>query len=455
MSYSNTISQPGLASRSKAGVRSIHYIERVLLLLLVVLLPVEDVLPSIGSRSIPFILFVIAAGFTVIVFPQRLLRTALHPVFFAAAVFLGFTVLMELTHDVRDWMFTYRTAEMFLGALCIATLCRDRDAVRWALVGAIIAGIGLSMALISGTYGRLISAEVSDFHGAGRVRAEAFSESGLDVGLNRMSFLCAEAAIVGLALLLHARGVTRRGMMLGVVTICCIGTFLPFSRGGVLAAALGGATVLLLFRGKRMRTLLIAAVLMFAISELVPDAVFHRMVFTPQTTRGGKLEGRTQVYTQALTAMPEYATNGIGAGKYWEDWAMEHGLGTENGPMGVHNVLLQVWIFWGAPVLISFLVVLGIAARCLPWKWGSDPVALGVIGFVMCASVLLLVSHVLYAKPFSVAFGMVVGADLYVWPRRLLKSRALQMAGLHPNDPHPSDPCTSIPKPGPASVPAV
>jgi O-antigen ligase len=401
---------------SKAA-RMLRVFERLIVFFIAASLPLENELPTVFSRSVPAAVLLAVGIYTTLFHWPRLIRTIRHPFFVMAFCFIALAILLEYTHEDPQITFAYRTMQMFIGALLLSTLCRDKDALNYALAGVLLAGSLLALAIVFGAYGKIASAQVANFQEASRLRREVFVGSALDMGLNRMSFLCGEAAVVGMALMLQSKKGMFRILMAGFTTVCLLGTFLLFSRGGAMITAFGGIVVFLLYRGKNTRRIILVAMVAVALIILVPDSVFQRMKFVPQTYESGRMEGRTQLYTSALSALPEYGLVGIGAGPYWDSWAVDHDIENDGDPIPVHNTPLQIWIYWGIPALVAFMLVLVFVARSLPWEHRGDPRALSLFGVAACEAVRLLVSHTFYEKSLTITFGLIIGSSIWVWTK--------------------------------------
>ena len=85
---------------------------------------------------------------------------------------------------------------------------------------------------------------------------------------------------------------------------------------------------------------------------------------------------------------------------------------------GSHNWYAQVTIYWGLAGLLALLVLVWQTYRYLPNRCGEDPLRLCLLGLAVSTLLESLVVHVLYAKEFSLALGLVVGGALWVWSDR-------------------------------------
>src|SRR3990172_1328757 len=180
-----------LASSSKTAVAAARLpqerttaFERILLLSVPVVLPLEGHIPAVGEFAITWLLFAVLAGY---VFGKRLealKKTWLHPVFLAAYVMLALDSLIELLHPSARLYDLGRIGQMFLGAVFVASLCRDRQALQASVYGYILAGLWLSVLLLTTSYGTLSGATAADFRDASLVREQVLGANPLETNTN-------------------------------------------------------------------------------------------------------------------------------------------------------------------------------------------------------------------------------------------------------------------------------
>jgi hypothetical protein len=417
-------------------------IERLLLMSTIIFLPLQDridYLPRVGGLAIMFIMFGVLAFYIVLNRPHALARVLREPVFRAAYLFLCISLVLEFMHPSSAYVEISRIAQMFAGAACIASLCRDAAALRACITGYIVVGVGASILLFLTGYGGLEGATASDFSEASVVRIEVFSDLGEGSNLNQLAFVCAQGTVLGLVLFLYAHSQLRRWLALGIAVFCLIASFLPLSRSGAGIALISPAIVMLTYGTKRGRFILVAIVICASLMIFVPDAVWKRMAFTLEPQEG-KLEGRARIYLAVVTHFPKYALTGVGAGHFQESWGWTHGfartgeMGEQIAVVGAHNVFAQVTIYWGIAGLTAFLFVLWQAYRSLPKYCNREAESLCLLG--ICGSLLLLtmVAHNFYAKDFSLGLGLLVGARCWIWPAGIVETFNLQgnVTSCHP-----------------------
>jgi hypothetical protein len=431
------INQPvGLGQRPStkgkpAAVRNIlpysptTLVERSLLLVCIVVLPMQDYFPSIAGMSVSFLLFAILAVYVIVNRPRALGTMWQHPVFMAAYAFIVVSVLMEFSSPLPQYGQSRRFAEMIGGTICVAILCRDRPALTTGLYGYIAAALWVSVALYLTSYGMLQGmGPASDFHEAEKIREEAFQEKIAGANLNRLAFVCTQGALVAFALCLSDKWKHLRSPLMGIVAFCLIASFLPMSRGAAVVGLLGFAITFYAHGGKFGKGLVMVGVLGMAMYMLVPEAVWSRMGYSTEVRSSGKMEARAKLYTLAMDRLPEYIMAGVGAGNFYNKWAVEKGFSrtiidgrsTTREPLPAHNALVQLTIYWGILALSTFLMIMWCVYRQIPFQCGRDELSLALLGIIVS-----LGTHLLYGTDFSdkaqaFGVGMLVGARRWIWP---------------------------------------
>jgi hypothetical protein len=390
--------------------------ERFLLMATIALLPLDDHIPTVAGASIMFIMFGILAAYAFLTRVRALSRTWLHPVFLAAYSLLIFGVLVESMHPESRYRELISYGFMILGGICVASLCRDQQALRFGLYGYVVGSVWLALILFLTTYGALQGAVASNYSEASMVRHEVSEGIGLEGDLNVLAFLVIQGGVVALALTLTARSVLRRVVFLGATLFCSVATFLPMSRGGMIILFCSCMTVLLTYRAQRLRAMVMAFVLGAGTLMWVPAVVFSRM---DGLTEG---KGRSQIYIAAVTRIPDYLVTGVGAGNFYKSWGYNNGFGT----VGAHNIFLQLTIFWGLLALLALLVLIWQAYRCLPKGCGDDALTLCLPGIAISLLLMMMVSQVFYDKWYSLGLGLLVGVRCWIWPAGVVESATRQ-----------------------------
>jgi hypothetical protein len=404
-------------------------VERLLLLVTIVTLPLQDHLPTVAGFSVLYLMFAVLACYVMCERPRALTRTCQHPLFLTAFSMLIWAVIMEVTQPNRSFSLIFSIAQMFAGAIFVGAICRDRQALRWAVYGYIIVGIWMSVLLFLTSFGTLQGASALEFDEASQLRAQAFTDSPLHANLNAMAFIAAQGTVVALSVALFAKSPYRRNLLLGIALFCSIAAFLPMSRSGILTVGLSCAAVMIAY-GINFRVIAIAAVLGASIVLWVPEAVFSRLTFSTEV-REGKMEARARVYTAAVEHLPEYVMTGVGVGNFWGAWGMQSLYAAKTYVIGAHNCFIQATIYWGLPGLLALTVLVLQAYRCLPKGRGHDVLALSLYGVTVSLLFLSFVIHNLNAKEFSLGLGVLVGSRLWIWPQVIPRSPARQKRRFH------------------------
>lgn len=399
-------------------------IERTLVALVIVALPTENYFLFIPGFSLQFVLFGLMAAYVLSFRYSVLLNVAGHPALLAAYLFVALGFIMEWTHDYASYYELIRVGQMIAGALLMAVLCRDLPALRVACFGYWVAGLCLSVMLFLTSYGTLSAANATDFQAASQLRAEAFEDNPLQANLNNMAFSAGQAAVIALSWSLISQRPLQRWWLGSTGLFCLIGAFLPLSRSGVVIVLSACMSVLYAFGFRRVKGFLIAAILGGVVLMLVPQAVWSRMSFTFEQ-HDGKTEGRALIYGTALERLPEYFLTGIGAGNFWSHWGRETEFASASGRVsGAHNCFLQVTLYWGIAGLLALLAIFWQASRCLPRGANREPAALAIVGIGVSILLFSMVSHNIYAKEFTLALGLLVGAHRWIWPYGVLAAEA-------------------------------
>jgi hypothetical protein len=387
----------------------------MLLTATIVLMPLETIVPTIAGLSSSFIIFAVLACY---VLPWRsvtLASTAVHPVFISLYLMLFVGLLAESLHPFSSYDELVRIAQMVVGALLIAALCRDRKALRAGLFGYAAVGVWMATVLFATSYGALSAATARNFNEASQVRAEVLSNNVLSANLNSMALITCRSVAVALILALAVRSNVRRYFLFGVAGFCTIATFLPLSRGAIVNLAVTCAIVMLSFKGKRLRVIVAVLVIGVSVIVWVPNVVFSRLSFSTES-RSGIQEARARIYTAAVEHLPEYGLAGVGAGNFWRLWGYNHGWRGSENVVGAHNCFIQATLYWGIFGLIALIFVVLQAYRCLPRGSGRDPLALALLSICISLLLVMMESHQLYDKAFAVMLGLLVGSRRHIWP---------------------------------------
>ena len=404
-------------------------LERLLLVACAALLPLEDHVPPIAGFSVMFFVFGILASYVLLSRHRALFKTGVHPVFLTGYGLLVLAYLLESSHPNSSYVEIVSIGQMLAGGICIACLCRDRQALRSCMYGYLIAGLALSIFLFLTSYGALQGATADDYAQADLIRAQVFKNQSLHINLNTMAFFTAQGAVVALAFALTAVSWFRRYLFFGVAALCLIGSFLPFSRGGIMIAIVSCALVTFVYgttqgsnkhfnRFKKALALAIALGTVILIS--VPDAVFSRLTFSTEAHEG-LMEGRAKVYTAAVEHLPEYVLAGVGEGQFWQTWGVRSQFAGYSGISGAHNGFIQVTIYWGVAGLMVVLGIVYQAYRCLPRRCGSNALSLSLLGVSVALLLHMMVDHGLAFKGFALGLGTLVGGRLWIWPRVVVR----------------------------------
>jgi O-antigen ligase len=415
--------EPGPAPAEEAaapavqpGVRPTSRFEQALIAALVILLPLDNMLPVLGPVSTLWILFAGTFLFVFLFRRREMIRVLSSTTVLSLALLLSVALATEFRHpdsSMSDWI---RLVQMAVASVLVATMCRDRLSLRAALISFLVIGVFLSAILFTASYQGLLSASASDFDQASKVRESVYQSTPLGANLNRLAFQTAQATIVAIALLFAVKRPAHRIALGLLAATAAIATFLPLSRGGVITLVIGAAVVLMSARKPLLSRIAVVAILAGAVIYMVPDAAWARLNFRPHEYSNQRKEARTGVYTAALDTLPEYILTGIGSGNFWEQWGQNNGFSHGNGKtLGAHNSILQITINWGIAGLLPFTLVLWNLYRVIPRGRKLDHMQGAIRGLATTGFCFLLVSHTYYAKELSIIVGVVLGAHLWIF----------------------------------------
>jgi O-antigen ligase len=159
----------------------------------------------------------------------------------------------------------------------------------------------------------------------------------------------------------------------------------------------------------------------------VPGTVFSRLTITTERTASRYVDGRTDTYKKVIEYLPEFVLTGVGVSHFYGDWGMDAGFGL----VGTHNIYAEVTVYWGLPGLLALLALVWRAYQCLPRRSSTDPLGLCLLGISVSVMVYSFFTHNLEEKQFSIALGLLAGANHWIWPRTLVTVQVVK-TGITP-----------------------
>jgi hypothetical protein len=391
--------------------------ERFLLFVTAMVLPLENHIHVLPNVSIIFLLFSVLAGYVAI---NRLLcldRVWMHPVFVASYLFTGVIVALEYASPFSSYKNILSFALMIAGAIIVASLCRDRAALKMLMYGFIGAGVWLSALLLLTMYGTLNEIVVKDYEGASQAREEAFRDAPITGNPNALAINCVQGGVVAIAFALGSRGLANRNFFAVIGIFCMVASTLPMSRGAIVNALVSLAVMLKSYGIRQGRVWLLAGLLALSAVVLVPGAIWSRMVVMIEE---GQKESRANFYEVAIQHAEDYWFTGVGAGNYYEKWGFEKGFARGNfggyRVYGVHNTFLQLLINWGVIGLSAYLGIIWLAYRCLPCTGGKDEIEIGILVLTLTLLLVMPFAHDFGWKQFSLGLGVLVAYQRWLAP---------------------------------------
>jgi hypothetical protein len=390
-------------------------LEQLLVVLLFAVLPFENALPKFHGRSTAWALYAVATVAVVLFRPNELWRVARHRVVVAAGAFLVLAVLFESLDPNASYSIILSTLEMFLGAVTLTALCRDRSALMLGLVGFVAADTAASAVVIHLARGEL-HIHALNFQAATAARLRAFPNGeAIHNDINYLSYLFGEGAVVALMLGHELRSLMARVVVLAASLTCMIAAVLTLSRSGLLILVLGYCFALVAVSRHRLRRIVLAAVLFVLGAAIVPEVVIRRLSLTLGPTSSGQLESRGLVLEGTYHTIGQYFWTGIGSGNFFSSWAATNGFlepqGTLSGP---HDSYVATVMYWGILTGLTFLLVVVLAGRCCPSPRGN-PIATAICAIALMTMVHLAFDQDLYEKANSVVLALLICSDVWLW----------------------------------------
>lgn len=400
--------------------------ERFLLFVTVMLLPLESHIRIVPNASIIFLIFAVLAGYVAINRLQCLDRIWMHPVFVVAYLFIGISVAVEYVSPLSSYQDIVSFALMIAGAVLVASMCRDRAALKMLMYGYIGAALWLGALIFLTSYGALSGVGAKDFGEASQARVEAFKDAPIRGNLNAFAINCVQGGVVALAFALGSRGIGGRNFFAAIGIFCLVASSLPMSRGAIVNALSTVAVLLKMYGIKQGRVWLLIGLLAMGTVFLIPDSIWSRMSVM---TEEGQKDSRVSLYESAIQHIDDYWFMGVGAGNYYGKWGFEKGFGKRNGDSyvvyGVHNTFLQLLINWGTVGLLAFVYIIWLAYRCLPDTSNKNGLEFAVVGIALTSLLLMPFFHDFGWKGFSLGLGMLVAYQRWLAPKNVQADKPL------------------------------
>ena len=79
----------------------------------------------------------------------------------------------------------------------------------------------------------------------------------------------------------------------------------------------------------------------------------------------------------------------------------------------IHSAFFQVWIYWGLPGIISFLMMLYVFSRALNREYLVNKQITGIYLFMTVIPVILMFYPMIYHKAFAVGTGLMLASKFW------------------------------------------
>ncbi len=390
--------------------------DRGLIFLLVFSIYFEANLPFLGTASTPFLIFAFTFAYLTATRLKTLLRLFSGKYFIAAVAFAVVCIFMETLHPFASYEFIFRYLNMTLGIFCIAVLCRDKTAFDIALFTFVFASALQSVILISGSFHLLQGLTAFGFYDASRARIEAFEQLYLRGNLNEISYFSSIGALIGMIWIYYEKTPWKRWGLILLTIPSILGVFFPASRTGAFIFLTSSLIFFFKTKVDLKKWILPTTALVVLLVFAIPDVIWVRLSSIIHISELQETDSRTKVFSAIIEHIDQYAFTGVGSGNYWNGWAVSAGITnrfTTDIAMAAHNAFLQLWMYWGIPALLSFIILIWIFSTALEHKVAGDRLKTSLYIFVLMVPMIFLFYHSFYHKSFSIGLGMLIGARFW------------------------------------------
>lgn len=398
------------------------YIGPILLTFPIIMLPLEGFFPfTIAGLSVTALSVIPLALYTLFTRTKLFLRNFTHPCVLTGLLIFGFEFVSEIFHDNSSYSELIRNAQNLVFAVIVATLITDTRPIRIVLTAWITISTILGFYFILTLFAR-VSIPVENYAEATFLRYEVLERVRLGFDWNTVGYLVGIGAVAALGMLLEKPNAQHIRLLLMFSAVCCvIGSAVILYRGPVLMILLAGGTMLIV-RAKKIprRTPIFIVIFILAMSSIfIPPALPKRFEIELQPGDSEQyMDPRVKIYSRAIALMPQYFLTGVGRGGYYELWGPKNGFihnfmadrGLERAP-GLHNAFLQNFVFYGVAALLLLCLLAYRARRCLYAVRQDFPFFVTMRGLAMSGLVIMLLSHMLYAKELGLILGMLIAAE--------------------------------------------
>lgn len=391
-------------------------IDRFLLGMLVASIFFEPYLPYLSGSSTPFWIFVIASFYTALTRIQTFEKVISSYYFLAVIGFALICAMMESLHPDSDYSVVTRFISMSSGMFCISVLCRNTKTIDVIIYTFIFCSALNAIIIIEGTFNFLTSYSAAGFDEASRARITAFEDLTVKDYVDDVSILSSIGAILGMVMFFYEKVKWKKVMLFILLVLSTIGTLLPASRTGALVLLVGMGIFLLKSKVSWKRLVIPAVGVSIFMYFFIPQVVWERIVSTLNFTEIREVDSRARLYTAMFRHFKDYFFDGVGMGNYWKSWAVASGItniSSYHEAKPIHSAFFQVWIYWGLPGIISFLLMLYIFSRALKRNSLDNRQITGIYIFIVVIPVILLFYPMIYHKAFAVGTGLMLATKFW------------------------------------------
>lgn len=395
--------------------------ERLLLFILVALLPFEYNFTSLYSRGVIFI-FILLIGIYIFIFrPYRFITLAKSLFVKIGIVFLVLSSMIEFFHPMANYYEIAQIGSMIVGSLIIGALISDKKALSTVIYSFMFIGVIVSLLLLLYSYHDLRSASASNFWEASLLRNETLSDLPLSDNINRLSFFIGQTTILAFIYAIFSKKNKDKIIYYLILSLATVGLFLGLSRSGISIFAVTLVIFYFIYKLNIKKIIPIIIITVSMVVWFVPNSVFSRYHFVvTDSDPAGNPDTRLIIYRANISNFPEYALFGVGAGNFWQNWGLHKEYENNYSVIGSHNIITQIWIYWGVVGAVILIIWMVNWIKMLPPKNINDIDSMAIFVILVGLINWLMLTHNLYNKEVTISLGTLIGTHYFIYRQNKL-----------------------------------
>jgi O-antigen ligase len=249
---------------------------------------------------------------------------------------------------------------LYLIAVCFRP---SRKELYWVCVLTVLGGV------MAAGIGYLFGLDVDAAGGRARGRLVIGDQDSNPNTLARVLLLPLALAIAGFV---GSRAAVQKAIAVGCVGLLGVGMYISMSRTGLVSMM--AVISVLLYRMRARRQIVVAMVVLLALSAAMPDRFYRRIgaVFTGEDSTGS---GRTAIWEIGFEALDRFGVFGAGLANFPEVYNLDIISGRKG--MNAHNAYLGLWVELGIIGLV--LLLGGVCAHLLAAQWARRAGGGGIV----------------------------------------------------------------------------